>query len=153
VKELIRQKSDAVTAARRIAQLSDASQRKILIDALLDGAISKELVRTTVQNTLKPVVRPDVQKVKTESPVLLQVLEMETFQPDVQIKVNGKTVESLPELEKSDSTQELIDQLLTTTGNLFSVVEENNFKMPYEQIMAIARAKGILQEILDKAEE
>ncbi|MEI7554557.1 ParB/RepB/Spo0J family partition protein [Candidatus Chlorohelix sp.] len=49
VQKLVEQKPDAVTAARRIAQLNDPEERRLLIEALLMGKLSKEEIRTIVQ--------------------------------------------------------------------------------------------------------
>ena len=58
VQQLVMQMPEALTAARRIAALTDINERRPLIEGILRGDLTKEAVRATVRDVR---VRPDVQ--------------------------------------------------------------------------------------------
>ncbi len=85
VQQLVAQRADTVTVARRIAQLKTLQERAPLIEAILNGTLNKEEVRSIVQELqqLNPTgfVRLDVQIQQLQAENKLESLDVQTAEP------------------------------------------------------------------------
>ncbi len=142
VQELVAQKPDTLTAARRIAQLESEQERRPLIEGLLKGKLNKEDVRTIVQEIKAPTFVTE----ENQGEVIIngRAIAAQTFvRPDVQ--KSPRTIETTNKRLERDAAY-----IITTLGQWERALSTLELITQQEMKEALQRIKVAIESIEEK---